>query len=182
MRRRTVLVIAAALALGGCTGPSLDPVPTTATGPWVCDGVSERSAELILGGDADVEATHNTWGDREGGFSCLLEHGGILGPSLLVADIPTGLMGWGATDGDAVDVMANKDGARKITAEFPGEGYVYEGDTAGWVCDGRVVQVSVGSVDVPGRDRDADVTNLLISTLPWACGGEEAPLADTPDP
>ena len=52
-----------------------------------------------------------------------------------------------------------------------------------WGDDGTGFNCALGRgdavvlVDVEGRDLTADVTRLLESMLPWACGGEDAPPA-----
>ena len=41
-------------ALAGCAGPSLAPVPSQAASPYICDGVPQDGADLLLGGQASV--------------------------------------------------------------------------------------------------------------------------------
>ena len=64
-----------------------------------------------------------------------------------------------------------------IDADASGSGFLF-GDskaTAMWVCGNHVLAVELLDVDTQGRDRRADARNLLVSMLPWACGGDEVP-------
>lgn len=80
-----------------------------------------------------------------------------------------------------VDALRGIDSAQQISADQPGEGYVWEHDEslmkAGWVCDERHVVVDFFHYGQPveGRDAQTDLTRYLTSMLPWACGGEDVP-------
>lgn len=166
------------LLLAACTGPSTDPVPTTADGPWVCDGVPRAGVELLLGGDGEVTSTGGEWGDDVDGFSCIVEHPG--GGSVIVSEEPTAWERFNASeDENVLGVLSEQGGAEPIEADAPGAGYVYDRPGAAWVCDGRLLFVSEGQdIDVDGRDVRDDLSNLLVSMLPWACDGASVPAAE----
>lgn len=167
-----------ALLLAACTGPSTDAVPTTAEGPWICDGVPRTGVELLLGGDAEVTSTGGEWGDDTEGFSCIVEHPG--GGSVIVSEEPTAFETFNASqDADVLGVLSEQAGATAIDADAPGAGYAYDYPAAAWVCDGRLLLVTEGQdFDVDGRDVRDDLANLVVSMLPWACDGASVPEAE----
>jgi hypothetical protein len=172
-RTATVLVLAVS-SLAACTGPSTDPVSTTAATPYVCSGVPRAGTELLLGGSATLDRTRGAWGDDGVGFNCAVKHDDA---ALLVNEEPSSSGGsWGVDDATVLATLAQQANAAVIDADAPGQGYVF-GPSAAWVCDGRFLRVESVDVDVDGRDVSTDVSRLLVSMLPWACGGAGAPEA-----
>lgn len=166
------------LALGGCSGPDLSAVPTEATAPFVCDGVPEAGTALLLGGKVAQKQTHGRWGDDGAGFDCVIElESGGAGRVMVIAG-EVGVV-FGATDeASSVEEFSKQGNATAIDADATGGGYVYGSGanlTAAWACGGRVVSVEIFDADVKSRDGRADAGNLLVSMLPWACGGQDPP-------
>lgn len=167
------------LAVAACTGPDLEEVPTEAAEPFVCAGVPAEGVTLLLGADAARARTSGHWGDDGIGFDCVVElESGDPGRVMVIS----GDVGIAFGSGDATEALEEfsaQGDAAAIDADAAGGGYVYgsgeESATAAWVCDSRVLSVEAFDVDVEGRELRADVENLLVSMLPWACGDEEAP-------
>lgn len=157
----------------GCSGASLEPVPTTATGDFVCDGVAREGVELILGGRVASVEPSNTWDDES--FLCFV---GGEKARVSVSATPTMFATWGGgTDEGVLERASEWMGA----VPFEAEGAVGAGsrdpDGALWVCGGRLLRVDLSGRLVEGRDASLDAANLLVSMLPWACGDEEPPPA-----
>jgi hypothetical protein len=68
MRARCVGVVVLAATVAGCSGPSLDPVPTAAAAPFLCDGVPQAGMALALGGPVKTTQDVGAWGDKAPGF------------------------------------------------------------------------------------------------------------------
>jgi len=183
--RRTSRMLATLTGLGlvvvlaGCTSPDTSPVPTTAESPYVCDGVPLEGAELTLAGEASVDTQSGSWssdGPNRPNFLCILSGSGDR--SLQIDVVESGRIA--PTDEKALEVIEKTNDAEPIEADGPGAGYVTKpgaGTVAHWVCDGRYIKVSFDGDAVKGRDGNQDVENLLVSMLPWACGGDEVPEA-----
>jgi len=174
--RTLVAGLALVAVLAGCSRPDTSPVPTTAASPYVCDGVPQEGAALALGGKASVQSQAGSWTTDRPNFVCILDGSGDRG--LQVDVVESGRIG--ATDQEALEEIRRTNDVDPIEADGPGAGFVTKpgaGTTAHWVCDGRYLQVSLDGDPVKGRDGDQDVENLLVSMLPWACGGEDVPAA-----
>ena len=181
--RRVVTRAGAALLLVGllssCTAKvDVTPVPTEASGPYACDGVPQKGPELILGGQAPV-VRPPTPGTRTTDplWRCTFDDGTR---RLVVKDeLLTASADFGRDEEAAIRVMQSARSGQPIEAPFPGQGYSTSG-AAMWVCNGRVVLVDLISEPIPERDARQDVTNLLLSQLPFVCEGVEMPEADGP--
>jgi hypothetical protein len=175
---RTTLAAAALLLVAGCASPDLSPVPTAAAAPYGCPGVPLAAAELITGEPLEVSVSSDAWGDETEPFLCSLvgEHSLVQ-----VEEMPVTASPFGPTDEKVLASMAASSGDEPLELDAPGSGYVWGDVSAGWVCDGRSIVVSATGDTVEGRDRVADVTNLLQSVMPWACGDEDAPPATESD-
>lgn len=172
-RRAAIAVVVGAGLVSGCAGPSLDPVPTVASGEFVCDGVPRDGVELILGGPVGTIEPNNGWEDEF--FSCWIDGAGA---RVSVSASPTKFASWGGGTDEGVLARANQS-SNAVTLEV--ESAVGSGTRlhhrALWVCDGRLVRVDLSGALVGERDWSVDAANLLISMLPWACDGEEPPPA-----
>jgi hypothetical protein len=170
MRRSAlvVTVVAAVVALGGCSSPDTTAAPDVAEAPYACDGVPQRGVELALGGKGEPEQT-GSWAGRGPAFSCIVRNGDP-GPRVFVTygDPSTFL---------SLEVAAEQQNAEPIEADVTGSGYVFGGSkpTAMWVCDAHVLAVELLGEETEGRDGRADAENLLLSMLPWACDGADVP-------
>ncbi|WP_273653299.1 hypothetical protein [Cellulomonas fimi] len=170
---RAALTGAGALALlallAGCSTPDDSPVPTLAEAPWICPGVPQTGVELALGGPAEVETT-NSWepGLGHATFQCFAERGD---------DARLMVTYGGPGSGPSPQDVRTGRGAVPISADADGEGWAEHAEgssVATWQCGDNILRVGlVGPVD--GRDGLTDVSNLLVSMLPWACEGEEVP-------
>lgn len=152
-------------------------MPTTATEPYVCPGVPQRSAELVLG--SDVEATSfGSWKpDVALSFTCVVAAASGGDARLKVLSLPIGVIGEGG-DEAVIQYLGGEDAVEPITADAAGHGWVARLPTSAralWVCGDLTVQARLDDADVDGRDEADDVTNLLVSVLPWACEGEPVP-------
>lgn len=166
------------LAVAACGGPDLDAVPTKAVEPFVCAGVPAGATALLLGGEVTQKRTSGRWGDGGIGFDCVVElASGDPGRVMVIS----GDVGIAFGTGDAATALADfsrQADAESIDADAKGGGYVYgraSNATAAWVCASRVLSVEAFDADVEGRNARSDAENLLVSMLPWACGGDEAP-------
>jgi len=179
MSARWVGVVMLVATLAGCSGaPSLDPVPTAAAAPFLCDGVPQAGMALALGGPVKATQDVGAWGG-EGfeEFDCTVEPSPN-GPGVVFVtneDMRVVVM-----DGDEERQRASlksQANPAPIHADADGWGYVVgtgHGQTAGWVCNGRYISVEVDA-NVEGRDQRADAQALLVSMLPWACGHQKPP-------
>jgi len=161
------------LALAACSGPSTDPVPTTASSPYVCTGVQQEGADLALGGSSTSDRQRGTWGDDPVGFNCQVD-----GPSgsILVNEKPVAAGStWGSNGPDVLVTLKRQGLAAPIDATQPGAGYMFGDGSAGWVCGERFLLIQILDADTKGRDARADAGNLLVSMLPWTCGDAEVP-------
>jgi hypothetical protein len=168
--------LALVVVLTGCSRPDTSPVPTTAESPYVCDGVPLEGAELTLAGKASVDKQSGSWITERPNFLCVLDGSG---DRMLQIDVVESVR-IGPTDEKALEVIEKTNDAEPIEADAPGAGYVTKpgaGTVAHWVCDGRYIKVTFRGDDVKGRNGNQDVENLLVSMLPWACGGDEVPEA-----
>ena len=166
--------------LVACSGrDTTTPVPTEAQPPYVCDGVPRRGVELVTGAP-DAEVTQEgQWGSDDRNFYCrvVVEQDPGLFRGLTVAEqrVAVSIFGDAATAEE--DLRATS--GQVIEADEPGVGAVYgstEGTvTAVWACEERVLWVEAQGVFDDGRVAEEDVSNLLVSMLPWVCGGQEAP-------
>lgn len=165
--------MASVAVAAGCAGPSLDPVPTVASGEFVCDGVPREGVELILGGAVSTIEPTNRWEDES--FFCWV---GGAGARVSIRMRPTKYMSWGGGTDEGVLARASEwRGAVPVDVDSAdGAGTRYT-DGALWVCDGRLVRVDLTGALVAERDSSVDAANLLISMLPWACDGEAPPPA-----
>lgn len=178
--------VAGVLLLGGCAaGADLTPVPTVAEEPFVCDGVQQAGAELILGGPVAAIHASGSWGVESGEwtgnkwFGCLieLETGGD--PNIQIDSVPPDGAGvWGTDPPTIRRSLSTQPDAHEIVADAPGDGFTFGDGAAGWVCADSFTLVVLDDVEATGRDRTADARSLLISMLPWACGGADAPSAE----
>ena len=173
MRGRLAGAVLVVLVLAGCSGPSTDPVPTTASSPYVCTGVQQDGADLALGGASTSDRQRGTWGDDPVGFSC--EVNGPSG-SILVSEEPAGAAStWGSNGAEVLASLKKQGAAAAITADQPGAGYTFGDGSAGWVCGERFLLVQILDADTKGRDPKVDAGNLVVSMLPWTCGDAEVP-------
>lgn len=176
---------AASLALAACSPLSPGDLPLDGTEPWVCDGVSRGSMDLILG----EGYTAWQWGDwrdldRES-FLCQVDgiHGSV--------EVEV----WDLGEGEAADraaaerLQALRDAGGEAIDNpqgVPGSGYrtgspddLASTVTAAWVCSPRALEVRlVGTWQDGTRDARADAANLAQQVLPFACGGEAVPGVD----
>lgn len=168
-----------AASLVGCSeSADLTPVPTEASGPYACDGVPERGPELILGGSAPVKSP-----ERPGArvtdplWQCTFDDGE--GYLVVSDELLTASGDFGPDEESTLAFLRSVRGSQRVEADFPGEGYVTE-SVAAWVCEGRIVKVELIGEPIPERDVRQDVTNLLLSQLPFVCEGVEMPEAGDP--
>lgn len=179
MRRRFAAVasLVPVLLLTACTGGAPTPVPREAGAPFVCAGVPSEGTALILGGDVVQLRRHGEWGVDGSGFQC--DVGPAPGGDALIMveewDVAIRL----GTDGDsALKMLAAQTGATLIEADSIGAGYTSgsaDEGSATWVCADRMLAVDLLGVQTAGRDQRADAEALVVSMLPWACGGEDVP-------
>lgn len=176
--RRVVVVLGAvSILLSGCSEPDKSAVPTEAKDPFVCAGVPAGAAELILGGGVVKHSSFGEWGLKDEGFQCAVgrDDGGSELIQVQEWAIATKL---GGNADDALSLFAAEADATKIDAGSDGAGYVAgtsESGSASWACGERMLTVDLIRVETEGRDQRADAQALLVSMLPWACGGERAP-------
>ena len=167
-----------ALVVAGCAGPDLSPVPSQAASPFVCDGVPQAGAELTLGGPVKVKRTVGTWGRANEEFACSVVRKADVDGLILISD--EDLRGVSPTTGEQgqLAVLALQGDAQPIHADAVGAGYVFGIEPSGgaaWICNGRYITVNLERVEVEGRSQRADAQALLVSMLPWACGGQKVP-------
>ena len=178
LRRGAVVGLALLLAVSACSGRDTStPVPTGAAAPFVCDGVPGRAAELILGGDVAAKRRYGQWGLKDGGFQCDVVRAGTNNGVVMVEEWDVGTL-LGVSPEDALRQFATEAAAEPVSASTRGAGYVIgtaKSGSAKWVCGERVLVVDLVSVGNEGRDQRADAQALLVSMLPWACGGEKPP-------
>ena len=169
----------AALALVGCSSPDLSPVAAVAAGPFACDGVPLRGAELMSGrDDLEVTVSNGGWQRPTDNLDCELStsDGEVV---VHVSHRQVSTSGF-RTTADFLAYLGEGD-RHPIDADASGGGFVdpaTENSAGGvWTCDDVVLQVIM--LGRP-RDRDpvADVSAFITSMLPWACGDEDAPPAD----
>ena len=82
---------------------------------------------------------------------------------------------WGSDENSIQSTLASQGGAERITSDGDGIGYVFAQGSAGWVCSGRFTLVVLDDVSTAKRAPRADARALVVSMLPWACGGEKVP-------
>ncbi|GGA56505.1 hypothetical protein GCM10011490_02930 [Pseudoclavibacter endophyticus] len=167
--------------LAACSPLSSEEIPAEPTEPWVCDGVSRQTIDLILGEGYTVTQL-GEWTDLEADpFTC--EVNGIHGH--VVVDVTQRPHATAADEGAQRLEAWRGDGG--VQLENPlgvtGEGYLIgsPGDlvTAGWVCARRTVEVRLDTVWLDGtRDQQADASALLLQLLPYVCGNEIVPGVD----
>jgi len=170
----TAAALSVLALLAGCSGPDTTAVPTEGAAPFVCDGVSARGVELALGGAAVAERTEGSWAEGER-FSCAVTREQGSG-TIMVTSMPVDQSGtWGSDENSIQSTLASQGGAERITSGGDGIGYVFAQGSAGWVCSGRLTLVVLDDMSTAKRDQRADARALLVSMLPWACGGEKVP-------
>lgn len=178
-RARIIPALLAAVVLVGCTPTAPDPVATHADAPYVCDGVPLAGVQSLLGEDVTVQA-RGAWGADGIGFGCTIDAVEEDGPALLVLERGRAgsFIGGGADDEEELRQLGTQAAAEPIDADAPGGGVLFgpQEPTAVWVCDGRELSVEL-LADGELAERRDDVARLLISMLPWACGGEPVPVA-----
>jgi hypothetical protein len=165
--------------LCGCTEPvDLTPVPAEASGPYACDGVPQQGPELILGGPAPVDRPRQPGTRRTAPlWRCTFDDGER---RLVVKDeLLTASGDFGPDEESTLAFLRSVPGTQRVEADSPGEGFAGE-SIAAWVCEGRIVTVELISKPIPERDAQEDVTNLLLSQLPFVCDGVEMPEAGDP--
>lgn len=173
------LVVMLSGALAGCSDQAPEPVSTVAAEPYVCDGVPSDGVRSLLGGEVEVEP-EGAWGADGIGFGCTIRPADGDGPTLMVIERGPGLfVGRGQDEQEELEQLMAQGDADPIEADVTGGGVVAGGRTdisAVWVCGER--ELSVELLRHPdAHDRREDVERLLISMLPWACGGADVPLA-----
>jgi len=181
MRLRGVAVgVSAVCLLAGCTSRDVStPVPTEAAAPYLCDGVPARGVALLTGASAPKVEQTGGWGRKDRGFYCFVtvEQDAGLFRGLTVIDQRVGATIYGSAEAAQAELRATT--GRLITASAPGVGAVYgsrKGDlTAAWSCGDRYLEVMAKGVFDDGRGAEQDLSNLVVSMLPWVCGGEKAP-------
>lgn len=177
--RGTVLALCF-LVLAGCSEPvDLSPVPTEASAPYACDGVPQRGPDLILGGPAPVKFPEQPGTRSEDPlWQCTFDNGD--GYLVIRDELLTASGDFGRDEATALRVIESFRTAEPIEADFPGQGFIV-GSTAIWLCNARVVIVElISRPDDSERDAAQDVTNLLLSQLPFVCEGVEMPEAEDP--
>lgn len=176
--------VVAGLVLAGCAGPDLSPVPVPGEEPFVCHGVSGRAVELMFGAPVGDVTDSGSWGfprDRLGGadaFGCNVDPEGRDDAALIIHFQPLAWGYWADTEENLLAYVQDRSGPRSIEASAPGWGYRWgEEDDVGavWTCDDYALIVRAWGSLPEGRDRGEDVERLLVSMLPWACEGVEAP-------
>lgn len=184
MRTGGVAAVVGLLAVvAGCTPAEVVPVPTSASAPFVCDGVPAQAVELVLGvpiEDVDVKY-RDPWDAAV--FDCAVSAGpGENDPTVWVTRGPVSLGPFG--DADAAKEEFAQAQAPDRYLEVPGvdgAGMSYRyGETgvmAVWECGDVYLNVFLARVTESGRDAIDDAANLVVSMLPWTCGGQEVPLA-----
>ena len=168
-----VAVVAGFVVWRQSSAPDLSPVSTVAQGPFLCDGVPQKGAELILGGPVEVTWNSGEWGSDSSSLHCTLERGGGL-----IAVYEESIYRIPVRDPEMfLDGFRGRD---EFDADAPqGRGFVFvDGPgVAEWLCGERHTRVVVSGI-APGRDKMADAAAYLTSMLPWACGDAEPPEAD----
>lgn len=179
------MVAASVLVLVGCT-PDQTPVPVQADGAFVCEGVQRQGVELTLGGAVKVDQSHGSWARAtERAFTCRLVPKGNDARSVSVIatraaiDLPPSIDGQGSSQATLEERAAEAD-ATAIVSEVEGEGFLFGPQRAQWLCGDLVLTVDFIGSAVKGRDSGADIEALLVSMLPWACDGQDAPQASDP--
>ena len=170
-------------AVGGCTPAEVVPVPTSASEPFVCDGVPARAIELVLDiprADFDVRQS-GAWDGAV--FTCEVAAGpGEAAPAVSVTLLPWAGGPYGSlaaatrafalveAPGRPLEVVG---GSGSGMAQPIGE----ESAQAVWACADVYLEAELRRVAEPGRDAIDDAANLVVSMLPWACGDQEVPRA-----
>lgn len=152
------------------------PVPTQASAPFTCLGVSAEAVQLILGSDVQSVSV-GRWGASTLTFSCVATASGDEHNRLQIRTLPPFAIGDGGKR-SLVEYLGGSEVVHEIHADYPGFGYVapVRGmNRAAWVCGETTVEVSLEGTVVDGRVPAEDVTNLLLSVLPWACDGQTPP-------
>ena len=166
--------------LVACSGrDTTTPVPTEAAAPFMCDGVPALGVELLTGAP-DAEVTQEgQWGSDERNFYCTVtveqEPGLFRGLTVTEQRVAVSIFGDAATAEEELRATSGQ----VIDADESGVGAVYgstEGTlTAAWACGERVLWVEVQGVFDDGRAAEEDLSNLLVSMLPWVCGDDDVP-------
>ena len=157
------------------TAPDLSPVPQVAQGTYLCDGVPQEGAELILGGRVEVTRSTGEWSSDEDYFRCTIKRGDgmitVHEEPISSGPIPDPQM-W-------LERSRSSPVAEEFEADAPGHGFASTRDpgVADWSCGERYLMVTISGT-VRARDKRADVIAYLTSMLPWGCGDTEPPEAD----
>jgi len=180
MSRRVGVVVAVVAVLVGVvvwrqvTAPDLSPVPQVAQGTYLCDGVPQEGAELILGGRVEVTRSTGEWSSDEDYFRCTIKRGDgmitVHEEPISSGPIPDPQM-W-------LERSRSSPVAEEFEADAQGYGfYTQHPSSAEWLCADRTMTVTISGT-AAGRDTKADAIAYLSSMLPWGCGDTDPPEAD----
>jgi len=168
-----VAVVVAVVVWRQVTAPDLSPVPQVAQGPYLCAGVPQDGAELILGGPVEVTRDEGEWSSDDDSFRCALERGG----GMITVDESPISSGPIPDPQMFLEEYRSSTVAEEFEADAPGHGfYTQHPSSAEWLCGERYLTVTISGT-AAGRDKKADVISYLTSMLPWGCGDQEPPEA-----
>lgn len=169
-----VVVVVGVVVWRQVTAPDLSPVPQAAQGPYLCDGVPQKGAELILGGTVEVTRDEGEWSSDDDSFRCTIERGeGAI--DVLEEPISSGPI---SDPQMFLEHYRSSTAAEEFSADAQGYGfYTQHPSSAEWLCGERYMTVTISGT-VRARDKRADVISYLSSMLPWGCGDTEPPEAD----
>ena len=177
--RPAAIGVLSSLVLAGCVG-GVDgtPVPTTAAEPFLCTGVPREGVELLSGvSDLRVSEGAGAWDDSAWSFACFVSTADDDG----VVSVDSEPAVWHGFE-TAEDYLAQFEGSDTwvpIDGTGPGGGYAGRPSEdlveAQWACGERRIRVTAFTVAGGGRDPVEDVSRLMVSMLPWACGDQDAP-------
>jgi len=169
-----VVVVVGVVVWRAVTAPDLSPVPQVAQEPYLCAGVPQQGAELILGGTVEVTRDEGEWGSDHDSFRCTIERGE---GAIDVLEEPISRI---PVTGPQMFLEEYRSSTAEEEFEADAQGYGFastEGPAvAEWLCGDRHVRVVI-SRGVHGRDKKADVITYLTSMLPWGCGDQAPPKA-----
>ena len=170
-----VVVVVGVVVWRVATAPDLSPVPQVAQGPYLCGGVPQEGAELILGGTVEATRDEGEWGSDDDSFRCTIERGeGAI--DVLEEPISSGPI---SDPQMFLEHYRSSTAAEEFSADAQGYGFAsVDGPAvADWLCGDRYLRVVI-SRGVHGRDTKADAIAYLSSMLPWGCGDTDPPEAD----
>lgn len=173
MRRRVLTGLLIVVALTGCGEGSTEPVPTSASEPFLCDGIPLTGLQRMTGLDELSAEEITEWDDS---YICRVqdEEGAT---AVFVDRDDQPVPGMGSPEDQLAAALGS--GGVEVTAPAPGRGYVRSDGQirARWACDDGVRTEIILQHPAKGREPTEDLSRYLVSILPWVCGDEEAPSA-----